>query len=335
MTQLWPADYDGVLGAYAGWNQVQLDLQFIRVTQAEYRKGDKLTRGWLPKGKTELVARKVMEACDALDGVRDGILSDPAGCHFELKTLACAAGKDGKQCLTTGQLATFETFATEQRTAMPLAHGVQSIAGFNVTRGTDLTGSMGLLSHPFHDPAYPFGSFYYQVGSGVLRFFLTKDRHFDLFTFNPATGGQFGDQLLPGSVASDASDADLRPFAAHGGKFLMLHGTSDATIPTGASEQFLRHADRADGAGAGGHFCAVLRGARPLGMGTASSTRGLTPWGRWTRGWRRGWRRQNLEVVDNNKGAPRTRPLCAYPSWPRYMGGDVNVARSFTCSGDH
>ena len=146
VTQLWPNDYDGVLGAYAGWNQVELDLQLIRVTQAEYRHGDKLTRGWLPKDKTRLVAQRVMDACDAADGVKDGIISNPAACQFDPKTLACPAGKNAKDCLTPGQIETFETFATEQKTDQTLEHGVDFIPGYNVLRGTDLTGSMGLLA---------------------------------------------------------------------------------------------------------------------------------------------------------------------------------------------
>jgi feruloyl esterase len=45
---------------------------------------------------------------------------------------------------------------------------------------------------------------------------------------------------------------------------------------------------------------------------------------------------ENLVVVDNNKGSGgRTRPLCAYPGWPKYKGsGDVNVAASFECATD-
>ena len=135
VTQLWPNDYDGVLGAYAGWNQVELDLQLIRVAQAEYRKGGRLTRGWLPKTKTRLVAtRRPPTRAMPPTGCRDGIISNPDACHFDLHTLACPAGEDHADCLTPGQMDTFETIGSEQRTAMPLNRGVQSIPGYNVTR---------------------------------------------------------------------------------------------------------------------------------------------------------------------------------------------------------
>ncbi len=328
VTQLWPADYDGVLGAFAGWNQVELDLEFIRASEAEYRKGTKLTRGWLPKGKTELVARKVMERCDAADGVKDGIVSNPEGCRFELKSLACAAGKNGKDCLTEGQLQTFEVFASEQRTDVPLKNGVQSIPGYNVTSGADLTGSMGLLSHPLHPPKFPLGSFYYEVADGVTRFFLTKDTHFNALTLNTTSGGAYADQLLPQSIASDASDADLTPFARHGGKFLLVHGTSDTTIPTGASVEFYRMMQAKMGAEAVDGF-ARLYLVPGFGHGRGVFDAGFDALGVLDAWVENGTAPAGLAVRDNHSG--RTRPLCQYPAWPKYNGGDVNVAGSFTC----
>ncbi len=332
VTQLWPNDYDGVLGAYAGWNQVELDLQLIRVAQAEYRKGDRLTRGWLPKTKTRLVATRVAEACDAADGLKDGIISDPDACHFDLHTLACPAGEDHKDCLTVGQQQTFETIGSEQRSAMVLNRGVQSIPGYNVTSGTDLTGSMGLLRHPFHDPAYPFGSFYYQVGSGVLRFFLTKDEKYDMFTFDTTTGGAYGKLLLPASVEGDASNADLTPFARHGGKFLMVHGTSDPTIPTGSTLEFYRMMQAKMGQAAMddfvrfylvpgfGHAKGIFdAGFDALGVLDAWVETGVAP--------------VSVVATDNNKAQHgRTRPLCGFPTWAKYVGGDVDKASSFVCT---
>ena len=171
VVQRWPTDYDGVLGAYAGWDQVQLDLQFIRVSQAMYAPG-----GFLPTAKTKLLANAVMRACDALDGVSDGMISHPDACHFDASTLACPAGKDRKDCLTAPQLHTVETFATEQRTANPLMNGVLVMPGYNVLAGGDLTGSMGLLHHAEHPPKILLNSFYYVVGDQVLRFFFDR-RH--------------------------------------------------------------------------------------------------------------------------------------------------------------
>ena len=235
VVQRWPEDYDGVLGAYAGWNQTELDLQYIRVSQAMYAKG-----GYLPKSKTRLLANSVMNRCDDLDGVRDGLIANVAACHFDPATLLCRGGANGRDCLTVQELHTVQTFATEQKTAEPLWNGVQTMPGYNVLAGTDLTGSMGILHHAEHPPKILLNSFYYVIGDQVLRFFLTGDVHYNALQFNTTTGGKYAGELLPQSKAADASDADLRKFATHGGKFLMLHGTTDATIPTDSTTMYYK-----------------------------------------------------------------------------------------------
>jgi hypothetical protein len=259
-------------------------------------------------------------------------VSDPDACHFDLTTLACPPGKASHGCLTPGQLRTFQVFATEQRTAQPLAHGVQSIPGYNVAAGTDLTGSMGLLRHPFHTPVILLNSFYYVIADGVLRFFLTGDPHFNGLTFDPVTGGRYAGDLLPQSVASDASDADLTPYLRHGGKLILLHGTTDATIPTGASVQFYRMLQ------AKIPQTALNQSVRfylipGFGHGRGVFDAGFDALGALDRWVDSGEAPEHLLATDNNrKDHGRTRPLCIWPTYPRYVSGDVNQASSFACA---
>jgi Tannase and feruloyl esterase len=274
-----------------------------------------------------------MQECDDLDGVRDGIIANINACRFDPKTLLCPQGSKGKSCLTQQELNTVETFATEQRTAQPLWNGVQTMPGFNVFAGADLTGSMRLLHHPEHPPKILLNSFYCVVGDQVLRFFLTGDEHFDALTFDTATGGKYADELLPQSKASDASDADLREFARRAGKFLMLHGTADATIPTASSILYYKMVEskmtqeKMDGflrfylIPGFGHGKGVFdAGFDALGVLDHWLDTGIAP--------------IDLVVVDNNKKSRgRTRALCTYPTWPKYRGpGDMNTASSFWCA---
>jgi hypothetical protein len=330
VVQRWPEDYDGVLGAYAAWDQVELDLQFIRVSKAMYAKG-----GFLPRSKTSLLASSVMEKCDALDGVKDGLVSNISACHFDPATLLCPAGTDTKRCLTQTQVDTVQTFATEQRTAVPLWHGVQTMPGYNVLSGADLTGSMGLLHHAEHPPKILLNSFAYLVGDQVLRFFLTGDPHFNALTFNTTTGGKYAKDLLPQSEASDASNPDLTRFAEHGGKFLIVHGTSDATIPTNSSVLYFNMVQKAMGAKDTDSFLRFYL-VPGLAHGRGTFNAGFDALGVLDRWLDTGSAPANLVVVDNNKSdGGRTRPLCRYPSWPKYNGtGEVNDAGSFTCTTD-
>ncbi len=177
--------------------------------------------------------QSVLQACDSLGGTRDGMLSSIAACHFNPATLLRPAG--GKDCLTAQQLKMAETFAIGQRAKHPLWNDVQTMPGFNVLAGADLTGPMGLMHRAEHPTRILLNSFHYVVGDQVLRFFLTGDPHFNTLSFDTTTGGKYAADLLPQSEASDASNGNLAAFAQHGGKFLMLHGAADAIIPIGSS----------------------------------------------------------------------------------------------------
>jgi feruloyl esterase len=301
--QAFPADYDGVLAAYAAWDQAELDLQFVRTAQ---------------------------RACDAQDGLRDGIIADTADCHVPLETLACTGASHPHGCLSPAQLHTLETFATPQRTAMPLSHGVDSIPGYNVLSGADLGRAVGLLHFPLRDPVIVLNSFGYVIGDDVTRNFIPVGRHFDARTFDTVTGGPWHDDLLRQAAEIDATDTDLRPFFRHGGKLILVHGSTDTVIPTESSVDYYERLRRTVGAeatersarlyivpGLGHGFGRFLAGFDTVGTLDAWADGDVAP--------------RNLVVTDNHSG--RTRPLCDWPAWPRYTGsGDPRVAASFTCA---
>ena len=328
----WPRDYDGAMAAYAAWNQIESDLQFLRVSQAMYAKGTKSESGWLPADKTKLLRDAVLNACDGQDGLKDGIVSDPAACHFDPENLRCPTGTNRKGCLSAGQERTLQAFVTPQISDFKVQNGIDSEPGYNLLRGADLVGSMGLFDHALHPPMPLLNSFYYLVGDGVLRFFLTKDTHFNALTFDTKTGdgGKWVPGILQQSAEDDASLADLTAFEEHGGKLLIVHGIADATIPTDASVFLYKRILAAMGeprthafarlylVPGFGHGHGVFKaGFDPVGVLDAWADKGTPP--------------ANLVVSDQNKGANRTRPLCAWPTWPKYVMGDRNVAASFSC----
>ena len=191
---------------------------------------------------------------------------------------------------------------------------------------------MGLFRHPFKNPIFILNSFYYVIADGVLRNFLTSDPHFNALTFDTTTGGSYSADLLPQSIASDASDADLTPFARHGGKFLIIHGTTDATIPTGASVEFYNMMVARMGQSAVDRFTRfyLIPG---YGHGRGIFDAGFDALGVLDQWLDTGTAPSQLVAVDNNKSeAHRSRPLCAYPTWPKYVSGDTNLAANFTCT---
>jgi pimeloyl-ACP methyl ester carboxylesterase len=322
--QRYPEDYDGVLAAYAAWDQAELDLQFVRTAQALYAPG-----GFLGYSKTRMIARRVEERCDAQDGLRDGIISDPAGCNVPAETLRCADGRRHRGCLSNAEVHTLETFATEERTAAPLSNGVQSIPGYNVLAGASLSSSVGLLHFPLKNPVMVLNSFGYVIGDDVTRNFLTVGHHFNSRTFDINSGGPWHDELVKAAREIDSTSVALEPFVARGGKLILVHGTEDTVIPTNSTVDYFERVEARMGIAETKSF-ARLYLVPGMGHGNGRFDGGMDTVGildAWVDG---GVAPVNLVVTDNNNG--RTRPLCEWPAWPKYDGvGDVKKAGSFTC----
>jgi feruloyl esterase len=325
--QRYPEDYDGVLAAYAAWDQAELDLQFVRTAQALYAPG-----GFLGFAQTRLIARTVERRCDAEDGLRDGIISDPAGCDVPAASLRCKDGRRHHGCLSDAQVHTLETFATEERTAMPLSDGVQSIPGYNVLSGASLESAVGLLHFPLKNPVMVLNSFGYVIGDDVTRNFLTVGHHFNSRTFNINSGGPWHDELLKAAREIDSTDVNLEPFAAHGGKLILVHGTTDAVVPTNSSVDYYERVEARMGTEETKNFVRLYL-VPGMGHGDGRFNGGFDTVGTLDAWVDRGIAPGNLVVTDNHSG--RTRPLCEWPEWPRYDGtGDVKSASSFTCVGE-
>ncbi|MCJ1334600.1 hypothetical protein MMC10_011312 [Thelotrema lepadinum] len=323
----WPEDYDGVLSGYPSWDGMELVLQFIRTSQALYSHG-----GFLPRASTKLLFRAVLNACDSLDGIRDGLVSDVGDCHFDPATLLCSVNRQ-KGCLNPQQLHTVRTFATGQETLDPLGNGVRSIPGYNVLSGVNLTGSLGFLHHPERNPQILLNSSQYTIGSRIIQHFVVKNRSFNALTFDTVSGGSYREELLPDSRGYDASDFDLSRFAHHGGKLLLIHGTADAIIPTDSSVMFYNRVRATMGDQTADQFLKLYL-IPGFGHGTGTFYAGMDALSALEDWLQSGSVAPRLIIQDKSRaGRGRTRPLCAYPTWPKYDGfGDPQSADHYSCA---
>ena len=327
VVQRWPTDYDGVLSGYPSWNGLELLLQFIRTSRALYTKG-----GFLSPSTTKLLAKSVLSACDALDGVKDGLVSNVESCRFDPAALLCSSTKRSG-CLSPQQLITVQTFATEQRTQEPVWRGIRSVPGYNVLAGADLTGSLGLFHHALRHPKILLSGSQYTIGSRGVRSFLAKDANFDALQLDPETGTPFTKDLFPSSEHYDASDVDLSRFAAHGGKLLLVHGTADVIIPTKSSVMYYEQVQTAMGEAAVARFMRLYL-IPGFGHGAGRFEAGFDALGMLDQWIDTGELEMNPVVRDQGKaGKGRSRPLCAFPGWAEYNGrGDPTSSSSFHCS---
>ena len=348
----WPADFDGAIVLYPAWNAAALDLQFGRITRALAQ-----PNAYPSRAKRRLLLDASTAACDALDGVNDGLVSNVAACNasFDPRTaqfngaaLRCAGGTDtGDGCLSDAQINAFEVTNTPLVLPYRLASGETTYPGFN-TWGTDfgatgtsplqptiVTLSLGTLAPANPMPpvtaagAPPYGSTFWDQW---IRFFVTRDANANSLAVDPQNPGALQSRIVELTGLQDVNSADLSAFQARGGKILMAHGSHDALVSTRATAQYYTRLRNAMGAAQVDGF---VRYYEIPGYGHAASSVFNAAWDSLTtlENWVEGGNVPPAQVVADTAGVPgRTRPLCAYPAYARYVAGNVNAAGSFTCT---
>jgi feruloyl esterase len=310
--QRYPLEFDGVIAGspnmrayYAvlgvDWINVQLNQVAPRGSN-----GQPATREALSSTQKQAVIEGIRNACDANDGLRDGLVFNTAACKFEPKTLVCGGKNSGAGCLTAAQAAALErAFA-----GPPMKDGRQLYSPFPFDTGI-ADGAQAFIPGLLH------GGF---NGSPVSM-------------TDPDAAVRWADGNAPSAVTDTFSWTNMTTFATRGGKMIFFHGMSDPTFSAlDTVDYYNRLADANGGADA------VQRWSRLFlvpGMGhcgggslTTDSFDLLTALMDWVE---RGVAPD--AVVATRTAEPRlTRPLCPYPQYARYSGrGDPNDTASFTC----
>jgi hypothetical protein len=322
-----PLEFDGVVAGNPSYNLTRVVVNQVYSLQAITRIAPKDANGRpeMFKAYTDSqlkgVANAVLKQCDALDGLRDGMINDFQACHFDPGTLVCgtrgAPGADS--CLTPAQAATLKTVqggARDSRGTLlygtfPFDTGIAGPAWRSMHLGT-----------PTSDPGNA------TLGRDTLRHYVLTPaapdfdpRHFDFDRDMPRT--------VETASINDAVATLHDAFAGHGGKLIVYHGLSDQAMSTGVLTDWYEHVTPRDTAGPqdwarlflvpGMTHCGGGQSTDQFDMLTAIQT--------WVEE-----KRAPDRVVASGRAFPGvTRPLCPYPRVARYQGGDVNDERSFAC----
>ena len=215
--QRFPEDFDGIA---AGAPALNFTVQ------------NSFHHGWLakvvtgPDGRPLLTAidmqplhAGVLKACDGLDGLVDGQISDPRACHFDPAVLTCAGAYQPGQCLTTAQVAAVRRIYEGARTA----DGKRLEVG-PLMRGSELEW-VGVFVPSDKDGRI--GSEGMALGT-INHLLFTPNPSYTIATF-PFTQAEYAAEE-PARALYSADNPDLAPFVAHGGKLILWHGWSDPHI---------------------------------------------------------------------------------------------------------
>lgn len=314
----YPADYDGILAIMPAVTFTELFQAFIRNAQAYSAPGAAINAA-----KARTIANAVVARCDANDGLADGIVGQPWACSFDPGTLQCT-GADSDSCLTEPQVAAARTIYSEYR----LPNGTLVYPGWS-PGGEDI-GWPGWIGNP---PAQPLTN-QFAFADGFVRYWLANDPGYNtLANFTPAN---FQSQLAAASATLDASP-NLTTFFAQGRKLVLAHGTHDWAISYKGSVKYFVEA----GVMSGGDAVRDANMEFFLLPGVQHCGGGVGPFYvdyfdatvQWVEtGARPSSRNLSVFALNSSGQISMTRPLCRFPTFARYVGGNPAVASSFVCS---
>lgn len=325
-----PNLFDGVIARAPAYNWVGFMGAFNRTAKALAAPG-----GAFSATKTALLAQHVRTACDGLDGIVDGVVSNQAACTPALVNVAalrCAGGTDtGATCLSDAQLAVVTSWTTD---AVFTGSSTFRNAGWSLTGNEDDPGAWGAWETGNGNVT---GALQFLFQDTTVKNYLARDPAANSLTYSPWDQNQ--NALYALAALNDATNADIRPFINSGGKLILWHGANDAALSVNSTAEYranMRNAVGAANADASTRFYVAPGVDHCAGGPGADSADLLTALDQWVT---RGTAPATLtaEKRDAAGAVAFARPLCQYPQYPRYTGpaNDVAAARlasNYTCS---
>jgi feruloyl esterase len=316
--QRFPEDYDGIVSGapVVNWPKVHVAQMWGPEVMLE-------AHHVVAPCKLAAATAAAIAACDALDGVRDGVIGLPRQCHFDPKALIGT---------TAGECGAFT--AADADVIRRIWQGPRRSDGSFLWYGLEPGAPLAALNggtDPSGQPGAPF-----PITTDWFRYFLTQNPGWDWKGLTPESYEAFWDQSVQeyGAVIG-TDDPDLSAFRRHGGKALLWHGEADQLVfPEGTIDYFQRVQQHAGGAAAAAQFIRLFMAP---GVGHCGGGDGPQPEGqldsliRWVE---TGTPPEQLRAVSRNKAgeSTRSRPLCPFPAVARYGGhGSTDDAASFTC----
>ncbi|KAL4106257.1 hypothetical protein PRIC1_004309 [Phytophthora ramorum] len=356
----YPNDFDGII---AGAPAMLFTFQ------------NSFHHGWLARSNTDddgnrvviadrasILHEAVVKACDSLDGIEDGLLSDPRLCNFDPSTIKCAAGTtDNSTCLTSAEVKAVTKFYTGP---------VDAGSGKHLTVGEEQYGSELAWSGVFVSDSYTGEIMSTNTALAAIKYLIFDEYPGDNYTLSDFDFAKSTINLLRSRhPLLDAVSSDLSKFHKAGGKLILWHGWADPHISPRTTiayhealqshmgknvlNEFERlyllpgvyHCGNGEGPSAIDLVTPMLEwvesGTAPDSVETSTPTNtGNSKFGQWAKsGSGSGGppagltTKRSLQVEASSSGSAATtvtRPVYPYPALAKYKGtGDVNDAASF------
>jgi hypothetical protein len=212
--QRFPADYDGIIAGAPANYWTHLLTAAIWDVQATMKEPE----SYIPPAKIPALEAAVLTACDAQDGVTDGVIENPMQCHFDPSVLLCKDAETNA-CFTAPQIAALNKIYS----------GPKNAKGDSVFPGYSVGGEGGAGWPVWITGSKPGSALMFAFGTQFFSNMLYNSAAWDWKTFAVDKDMKTADEKL--ASVMNATDPDLKKFKARGGKLILYHGWSDPAIP--------------------------------------------------------------------------------------------------------
>ena len=306
--QRFPEDFDAILAGAPANFETHLHAWTVAIGM-DVVKDDK---NILPASTYPIINKAVLAACDAKDGVKDGLLNDPRKCQFDPATLLCA-GSGSQNCLNADQV------EAVKKIYAPLKSKTGALIFPSYEPGSEM--AWGLLLG---------GDAPNSIGQDTFMYLTYGDPKWDWHTFDADRDTAAADKKDDGVI--NATDPDLSKFKARGGKLLMYHGWADTAIAPENSINYYSSVLKKMGAKQDDWYRLFMApGMQHCGGGAGPNQ---INWMGALERWRESGTAPETVIANHVTGGnvDMSRPLCPYPQVAVYKGtGSTNDAASFSC----
>ncbi len=311
--QRYPKDFDGIVSGAPAFNWTGLAAMNVAIAKVLYPDPAHLDTNVITKEALQKLAAGILEQCDAQDGLKDGIIQDPASAHFDLSKV--------------------EGLTDEQRTALTaIFEGARNIKGaeypgFAPVAECDPGQWIAWIVGPV--PAFAKDQapdLLFAFSTQIFKYLIFNDPDWDYSKYDFSTFQR--DSRLAASYLN-ATNADLSALKERKGKLIIWHGWADTALPAQATIDYYREAKAHDANVADYCRLFLVPGCLHCGGGPgASDVDWLSAIVDWVE---KGKAPDTLIASKKENGkVVMTRPLYAYPETAIYKGnGDPNSADSF------
>jgi hypothetical protein len=322
-----PEDFDGIVSGAPAAHMSRTGASFLKNTQAAFPDPSYFDHPIVTQASLDLLSAKVLAACDALDGVKDGILDDPRDCKFKLESLKkCPGDKAAADCLTRAQRSAIASiYAPARDDRGKVIYPGQTFGGENLAGGWSIwiTGRDTGFMRQLHVPS-------------AQAMFVTEGAKYFMFSDSTWDYSRYKGSLIKDSkrwvAMLDADNPDISRFAKRRGKLILWHGWSDPALNPLATIEYYKQVLARDPR-AGEYVRLFMEpGVLHCGGGPGPSD---VRWLKLVSDWVESGQAPEQVVAtqaDSTGRLTRSRPLCAFPKRAVYAGkGSTDDASSFVC----